>query len=154
MSLAKEYKHQREAGWQAWISLHHAKTQKAWDEAGGYEHEDHGYSPPVEEAPVRLRWIPEDCDYDSLVGDCFTLEAFQGNERALKAGKEAFDRKLEQDGVWCLLGEYWNGEEWVLADSIGMLVGQDPSGYEFDVMQETLNQWEALDHCPTCNRPI
>ena len=62
-----------------------------------------------------------------------------------KYRKELWDR-IECDGVWSLVGEYWDGSEWVHADSCGGFIGDDwkDSGHDTDIMSMTISAYS--DH--------
>lgn len=154
LSQLQEYKRQRAAGWSPAIALSHCNTQVAWDALDGYTAVDGSWEPAEDERTVRLRWEwDEIMSYDDLAGDCFTLEACQGNARELAASEQRFRDSIECDGVLILIGEYWTGEDWETADCVGGIIGTDAHGYEYDIMQATIEAYNAQDHCPTCGRP-
>lgn len=107
---------------------------------------------------VRLRIESDDCaDYDNLAGDCFNPDANPSiNPDKLKKEEEEFKQRIDNDGVWGVIGEYWDGEQWQQADSCWGFVGDDwkDSGYDVDIMHATINAYYEQQHCPHCHRPI
>ena len=53
--------------------------------------------------------------------------------------------RVNRDGVWGVIGEYWNGREWVHVDSCWGFIGDDwrESGYDADIMRSTLDAANA-----------
>lgn len=107
---------------------------------------------------VRLSWQPDThVSYDDLVGDCFSPARYAetpGGRRTVEAEERALRDKIDQDGVWGLVGEYrlqpcdqcspWNSEscahpDWRQGDSVWGLVGFDSCGYELDIKQATID---------------
>ena len=107
---------------------------------------------------VRLRIEPDElCDYDNLAGDSFNPEVNTDIQPHVLAREEReFIDKINRDGVWgIIIGEFWNGEEWIHADSVWGFVGDDwkDSGYDLNVKDATLAQLTKLEHCECCGRP-
>lgn len=173
-TLAKEYKRLRASGWHASQALHSAKTLLEWEEADGYTYAEDGTTrktPPCppdvtdcfrgqycrEEGLVRLRIEPDEiCDLDNLLGDGFDPKHNPDIPAAkLAKEREEYVEKIDRDGVWGIIGEYWDGEAWQVADSVWGFVGDDyrDSGWDTDIMRSTLDAFATLEHCPTCGRP-
>lgn len=139
----------------------------------------------VDAGLVRLAIVPDECcDYDDLAGDTFDVDAHRdtvpGGERAIVAQGKAYKARIEQEGVWGIVGEYRlsvpdAGERFTVycgacdrgepcadhwpesADSCWGFVGTDyeSSGYDLDIMGATIDALrEALrDRCPMCRAP-
>ena len=116
---------------QASAALRSAKIDAAWSE---YDNDQ-----------VRLRLVPDDdVDLSWLDQDHYS-EKYRSEQR----------QRADQDGCWILVGESLDGEEWIVADSCGGFIGEDwkGSGYDDDIKRSTMDQFEALEICPTCGRP-
>jgi hypothetical protein len=63
---------------------------------------------------------------------------------------------VDRDGVWGIVGEYFDGERWQHADSCFGFVGDDwkNSGYDTDIMRATLDEAKDVSVCRCCGRPI
>jgi len=121
------------------------------------KHECEGDGIP-EIGSVRLRIEPDDSvDMEDLFGDTFnpTLNPKISEAKLERQKKEEVDR-VNRDGVWGVIGEYWDGEEWQTADSCWGFIGEDwkESGYDVDIMSQTLEQAAKVETCPTCHRPL
>ena len=150
-AYVKEYRRLRAIGWNAQQSLRAAKTLVEWDASDGYESHLLPYShidyPPYESGsgfgPIRLRIEPDDSPYD----DSF-IDTWNDNVTIMLDGRQLDNveyrkdlwNRIEFDGVWGIIGEFWNGQEWEHADSCWGFIGDDwkDSGYDTDIMQETL----------------
>jgi hypothetical protein len=92
---------------------------------------------------VRLRLVPDDCmSFDDLAGDTYTAELHPEIPRSvMDRERQAYIDKINAEGVWGVVGEYWNGLEWEHADSCFGFVGDDwrGSGYDQDIMSATLS---------------
>ncbi|HTF40869.1 MAG TPA: hypothetical protein VK754_09785 [Propionibacteriaceae bacterium] len=143
-TLTREYKRLRRLGWHASNAYNAAKTREAWDAA-----EAEGF--------VRLVYPPDECvSLDDLKGDCFNPKYVTHISRSqLEREEKAFEEKVNREGVYGIVGEYFDGETWQQADSCWGFLGDDlqDNGYETDCMALTLEALEALEHCPTCGRP-
>lgn len=91
---------------------------------------------------VRLSIQPECDEYQH--GD-------YDNERQRQ---EVIDR-LNRDGLWTVVGEYFDGEDWQHADSCGGFIGDDwkHSGYDVDIMEATMEAARKVAVCQCCGRP-
>ncbi|MEN6534494.1 MAG: hypothetical protein ABFD89_12575 [Bryobacteraceae bacterium] len=116
-----------------------ARIREAWEKA-----EDAGL--------VRLRVEPdESTDLDNLLGDVFNPEANPDiDPKRLEQEKQHEIDRINRDGVWGVIGEYkaavcpacGRGGNWEHADSCWGFIGNDweGSGYDLDIMEETLAQ--------------
>ena len=109
------------------------------------------------EGKVRLRIEPDEhASLEDLEGDMFNPKV-NGDipEAQLKEDREAFIERVNRDGVWGMIGEYWNGEAWEHADSSWGFIGDDWSdnGYDDDIKAATIKAYKKQKHCPTCKRP-
>jgi hypothetical protein len=144
-TIAREYKRLRSKGWNASSALDTAKVRDAWETAGGFSGDSPGvYLPDPDDHPVRLRFEPDDDQSTPLDAD------FENDKQRAEVA-----RLIEVHGVYGIIGEYWNGEEWVHADSCWGFIGNDlrDNGYDTDIMRATLEAWNALETCHACGRP-
>lgn len=74
----------------------------------------------------------------------------------LERDLQQFRDKVNRDGVWCVIGEYFDGEEWQHADSCFGFVGDDWKhfGYDTHIMRATLNAAKSVRVCRACKRPL
>jgi hypothetical protein len=155
MSVAREWCRLRAKGWNATSAYAAAKTLEAWNEAGGYVFDEgdcpNVAAPPIpddvetysrgqfnsESGHVRLRIVPDDCP-DLSWADEGTLELANHN------------------GMWGIVGEYFDGEAWQVAGSCWGFIGSDwkDSGVDTDIMQEALEALRNLRRCEHCGRPL
>lgn len=119
--LAQDYRAARSQGWRASDALRRARIQAEWREREADE-----WAPDL--GAVRLHLEADDDWSAALDGD------FGERER------EALAERARRDGVWGLIGQFWNGEAWETADSVWGFIGDDwrGSGYDADVQFETL----------------
>ena len=107
---------------------------------------------------VRLRVVPDEiCSLEDLEGDCFNPKANPDIPASrLKRDREEFIAKVNREGVWGIIGEYFDGEVWQHADSCFGFVGDDwkHSGYDTDIMRATLDAARDARVCRCCGRPI
>jgi len=126
---------------QASSVLREIKTRAEWHtwECGEFDHAELG--------SVRLRVVPDDCvSFDDLEGDTFNPKVNNDVPLArLEREQKQFREKVNREGVWGVIGEYWDGEEWVHVDSCFGFVGDDwkESGYDIDIMRATLDAMKA-----------
>lgn len=144
------YKTERAKGIQARYAFHHAKTEDTWldRECGEFDEPELGN--------VRLQIIPDEmADYAHLAGDSFNPDVNSDiSPSLLERQEKEFKERINRDGVWGVVGEYFNGEKWIHADSVWGFVGQDweNSGYDSGIKSETLRQADSMTFCPTCKR--
>src|SRR5574337_1185986 len=120
----REYQRLRAMGWHAKQALDATRTRSEWEkyECGEFDTPALGY--------VRLRVEPE-------------MYPEMGNLTDAAEGSHEYARLLEiaeRDGVWGLIGEYFDGDKWQHADSCWGFIGGDwkDSGYDADIMRATL----------------
>jgi hypothetical protein len=93
---------------------------------------------------VRLRVVvDDDLDLSYLDQDMYT-DKYRADVRT----------KAENEGGTGIIGEYFDGETWIHADSVYGFIGDDwkASGYDIDIMRATIDAYRALVVCPTCGR--
>jgi hypothetical protein len=107
---------------------------------------------------VRLRLVPDEmCSFEDLEGDCFNPKANPDTPASrLERDRKEFMEKVKREGVWGVIGEYFDGEKWQHADSCFGFVGDDwkSSGYDTDIMRATLDEVKDARVCRCCGRPI
>lgn len=97
---------------------------------------------------VRLRCEPEHENYFDVYGEPEAYVGANGRRVSAKQALKELEDLLERDGVWWMTSEWFDGEEWQHADSIGMLSGyKDPTCpfqncYVVDHMAEAIKQVE------------
>ena len=143
--VKREYARLRAAGWHAKQALFQAKTL---DEFKTMEHQ----------GLVRLRIVAdEDVCMEDLKGDCYDPRVNSDVPRAkLEREEREFEQRVSDLGVWGVIGEYFDGEDWQRADSCFGFVGDDwkDSGYDADIMRATMDEAHKVERCPTCGRPL
>lgn len=93
---------------------------------------------------VRLRAEPEQENYFSVFGDHGPFER-NGHEISVEQWRKETTETLDRDGVWWTCAEWFDGEEWQMADSCGMHAGyKDPldpfeNCYVVDEMRSALD---------------
>jgi hypothetical protein len=150
--IAHEYLKERQTGTLARIAIANARTRLAWYDAEWDEHSE------PEMGEVRLRVVPDECaDLADLEGDRFNPRVNPDIPVSrLEREQQEFHEKVEREGVYGIVGEYFDGETWQHADSCFGFVGDDwkQSGYDTDIMQSTLDAAKGIEVCPTCHRPM
>lgn len=137
--LQTEYAKARKAGYLASHAIY--KARAAID-----------FAAAESENLVRLRWVPDESySLGDLEGDTYNPKANPdiAPSRLARERKE-FHALIERDGVWGLVGEYFDGRKWQSGDSVWGLVGQDDCGYLPDIQRATLDALATLARCPTC----
>ena len=106
---------------------------------------------------VRLHIVPDEvCSYEDLDGDTFNPIQNPDIKPEILAREEQREHdRIDRDGVWGVVGEYFDGEKWQHADSCFGFVGDDweNSGYEIDIMAATLESLKTVHTCECCGRP-
>lgn len=104
---------------------------------------------------VRVRFDPDEyVSCEDLCGDCFNPDENPHlSKEALERKKREFLDTVNRDGVWGAIGEFWNGEEWIDADSIWGLVGLDEDDYILDIMASAIDGYRNVARCECCGRP-
>lgn len=135
--------------WQARHAIAAAETKRQWDDingANGYTvsaHDAEHYSPCPGESwrnNGRVRIVEhadEHCDLDDLFGDSFDSQVNpEIKAKILERERAAEIDRIQRDGVWGYVSEYWDGNEWQHADSVWGFIGDDfnGSGYDTDLM--------------------
>jgi len=141
-------------------------ANREWDELSGwYDNNSPGFPsaetsklPPDLKAgrgPVRLRCVPDECcDLAFLLGDTFNPAVnLDIDPVVLKEEEQREIARIDREGVWGIVAEAWNGEEWVHADSCWGFIGDDFKDYFPDAMHAAIAALKAFKHCPTCGRP-
>jgi hypothetical protein len=131
----------RNTGHNAKDALYIAKTVNRWQ-----QFESDGL--------VRLRAEPEQESYISVYGKPDAYVTHQGKRVSEEQAYKELCELLERDGCWYCLSEYWDGEQWQHADSVGMNTGYnnplDPKQncYVPDLMQAAMDAVENLAIAP------
>ena len=155
--LLRLYQRERARGFQARWALSNARTRLEWDK---HEVAEYSCGKPIDSkrGDVRLRVVPDElCSLDDLEGDCFNPKANPDIPTSrLERDRQEFIEKVNAEGVWGIIGEYFDGEAWQHADSCFEFVGDDwkHSGYDTDIMRETLDAAHNIKVCRCCKRPI
>jgi len=155
--LLRLYQRERARGFQAQWAFSNARTRMAWEK---HEVAEYSSGEPIDpkRGNVRLRVVPDEmCSLEDLEGDCFNPKANPDIPASkLQRDREEFIAKLNQEGVWGIIGEYFDGEVWQHADSCFGFVGDDwkNSGYDTDIMRATLDAATDARVCRCCGRPI
>jgi len=157
LQVLRLYRRERARGFAASWALSNARTRLEWDKHEVAEHTSGELIEP-KGGQVRLRTVPDDTgSLDDLEGDCFNPKANPTVPPSrLHREREEFIAKINADGVWGVIGEYFDGETWQHADSCFGFVGDDwkHSGYDTDIMHATLTAPRNARFCRTCRRPI
>lgn len=139
------------------LYFHQVIAKSAWENAVRNAEIINKWEQLEDDGKVRLKIEPdESADFDDLCGDSFNPKVNpEISYNNLMLQKSHFRDKVNQEGVWGIVGEYYNGEKWIHADSVWGFVGDDwkESGYDLDVKWETIRQYEELEFCPCCHRP-
>jgi len=132
----KEYRRLRALGWEAGPAYDHAQTLEEWRKLEWNEGDN-----PKPNA-VRLRIVPDEIDdWDFLLGDTYKPECHPDIPVSqIEREKTEYLEKIYRDGVWGIVGEIFNGEEWQTIDSCFGFVGEEwrDSGYDTDIMRACL----------------
>lgn len=109
------------------------------------------------EGRVRLNFIPdEDARWGDLFGDIFEPKANPDiKPHIMDRERREAEERLEREGAWGIVGEYFDGRIWQSADACFGFVGDDyeGSGVDLDVMTAALEAAEHVECCPACGRP-
>lgn len=95
---------------------------------------------------VRLRAEDEEENYFSVYGEPEGYVDGHGRRVSAKQEREEIIASIERDGLWICISEYFDGDEWQMADSIGMNCGYrnplDPVAncYVPDLMRAALDR--------------
>jgi len=150
------YQRERASGFQAKWALFNARTRIEWDKHEVAEYSS-GEAIDPKSGDVRLRLVPDEmCSLGDLEGDGFNPKVNPDTSYSrLQRDREDFIAKVNQKGVWGIVGEYFDGEKWQHADSCFGFVGDDwkDSGYDTDIVRTTLNESKNVRVCRWCGRP-
>lgn len=113
----------------------------------------------VTQGKVRFRVEPDDgVSYDDLAGDSYSPEVNPDIPASVLAKQEKeFKQRINTEGVWGIIGEYWNGREWIKADSVWGFVGDDyeSSGYAAEVRALTIDEYNKnAYYCICCHQAV
>lgn len=156
--ITREYRKARSEGWRAQDALRRARTLIAWAAEECDAHDEPGE--PGYNVRLHVK-VDDSVSLEDLKGDCFNFEVcgFPYGRSQLAAQERAFEDRVNDEGVFGIVGEYWNGEEWVEVDAVWGFVGDDwrGSGYDDDIMRATLDalqEHRACPVCPTCGQRL
>lgn len=127
-----------------------------WDSLGGYVGDSS--EPAPNDARVRLviEWDdsgdPTDfdcCNYGNVSDPDFDNEYHQRGCTGLCKHQQAEQDRANRDGMTGIVGQYLTNGKWIHADSVWGFIGDDwkDSGYDLDIMSETINQFRHFDGC-------
>lgn len=112
----------------------------------------------VDKGNVRLRTIADsDWSEEDLFGDVYNPEVNDNiKPHIIERELQAERRRVDSEGVWGLVGEYFDGETWRDVDSCWGFIGDDWRGSDVDedIMRSTLEAAHSARLCECCNRPI
>jgi hypothetical protein len=155
--LLRFYLRERALVFSAAWALSNARTRMEWEL---HEVAEYSSGEPIDpqRGNVRLRIVPDDiCSLEDLEGDLFNPRANPGiSDSRLQRDREVFIAKVNREGVWGVVGEYFDAEDWQHADSCFGFIGDDwkHSGYDTDIMRATLDAAKDARVCRCCGRPI
>jgi hypothetical protein len=153
--LRRLYQRNRERGFHASWALSNARTRLEWEKQEVAEYSS-GEAIEPKRGNVRLRVVPDEtCSVGDLEGDCFNPGANPNiPDSQLQRDREEFIAKVNREGLWGIIGEYFDGEAWLHADSCFGFVGDDwkHSGYDTDIMRATLDAVKDARICRCCGR--
>ena len=131
--LRAKYRAFRKNGWHAREAMRAARIDDQWEDLEN-------------EGLVRLRGEPDEiARFDDLAGDTFNRKANPDIQESRMVREEAaFRERIARDGVWGLIGEYFDGEAWRHADSCWGFVGDDYAGYDHEIKVETMCALNAM----------
>lgn len=109
-ATTKTYLQFRASGYSASHALHGAKAKLAFEALERRE-------------LVRLRAEPEEENYFDVYGEPEGYEGANGRRVSAEQERKETCELLERDGCWHVVAEYFDGQRWQHADSIGMNTG-------------------------------
>jgi hypothetical protein len=131
---------------------HVRKVDQEWIDMGGQTLDEWSADNPrrCPYAPTRVRIVVSEyyVDFDDMCGDMFCPRANPDIRPAeLEREKEEYRERLGRDGVWHVESQYWDGDDWQPADSIGGIEGGSDDCYAVDLkraaMDEYREHWNA-----------
>lgn len=81
---------------------------------------------------VRLRSEEEQESYFDGFGEPEAYTDAHGRRVSAEQARKELCELIDAKGCWCVISEYWDGEEWQQADSIGMCTGYDDPESPFE----------------------
>ncbi len=117
--LRNLYKQFRKCGMDAHRALDAARTYKQFQRL-------------ETEGLVRLRAEPEDDNYFDVYGEPDGYTDIHGRRVSAEQAKQDIIDSIERDGCWYCVSEWFDGQEWQHADSIGMCSGYNNALSPFD----------------------
>src|ERR1700676_388487 len=109
--LLRLYQRERARGFQARWALSNARTRMEWDT---HEVAEYSSGEPIDpkRGNVRLRLVPDEtCSLEDLEGDRFNPKAnINIPTSRLEHDRKEFIEKVNREGVWVIVGEYFDGE--------------------------------------------
>lgn len=145
------------------MALEADAIRREWDDEGGTLADSYDAKrravPGDDDGLVRIVCHPdESSSLEDLEGDTFNPRVNpEIKPEILAREREEFAARLERDGVWGLVAEYWNGAEWVHTDSIWGLVGTDLDHVDTDLMRSAMDglaeHRERVARCIERSRP-
>ena len=138
--LITRYRTLRSQGWRASQALSAARTLERWEDNDGAIVED--YCDSDEPGTVRLLISADNDVYDDSYFDTWD----DITESQLERLRSELWARVEREGVYGVIGEYWDGHAWCEVDSCWSFIGDDwlNSGYDHDIMRATLDAYS--DH--------
>ena len=123
-------------------------TEKQFSDMGGeIMPEYHASTLP---GTVRILERPDSCcDFEDLCGDMFNPDVNPEIDAAeLKRQENEYADKVNSEGVYGYVAEFYDGHEWQETDSVWGFVGDDfnDSGYAPDLMRAAM---DGLSACQT-----
>jgi hypothetical protein len=86
--------------------------------------------------------------FDDLLGDAYEPKHNPDIKPEILEKERAHQiDRINNDGVWYVLSEVWNGDEWEWCDSCGGFIGDDweNSGYDVDLMQSAIDRLKEIN---------
>ena len=105
---------------------------------------------------ARIR-IEQDTEYtiEEMLGDTFKPECNPDkNPTQLEHEKQLYIESLDRDGVYGIVAEYWNGQEWLLSDSCWGFEKEVPGEVRKEYLEQALRDYRKQTMCPHCSRPL
>lgn len=139
------YRQFRAAGYPSLESWESAKIAEEF-----YLHSKEDESPD-EVGAVRLRVEPEYESYFDVYGEPWGFTDISGRYISAEEARHQIEESIQLNGLYCVISDVWNGDEWEPVDSIGMCVCSDPESpienwYIPDLMRAALERREELLH--------
>jgi hypothetical protein len=130
-----EYQRLRNKGWTAQAALRAARIDDTWTDLEN-------------EGVVRIQYPYDSEPYDDSYIDSWHDLSPAKRERA----KRELHATIERQGVYGIVGEFFDGKNWITADSVWGTLGDDltDNGYDVDVKASTIDAYLShRDHVST-----